>query len=272
MVLHVLAHAGEVVPHLDAVLAEVRRGPDAGEHQELRRAKAARAKNDCFGSDCAPALAPAQILDAGGAGALEREAQRLRVGHDAQVGAALGRPEIRARRAVPPALSLAGLHVAHAHLRRQVDVFPERHARLDAALDQGAGERMHRADVGDRERAAGAPVLVGAALVILQPAEVGQHGLEVPASTAESRPAVVILWRAPNERGGVDRAGAAQHLAARHEVLAPVAGGVRLRHEAPVVARVGDREQHGRRWHEDGEAAVRTAGFQQQHPPPPVLR
>ena len=108
-------------------------------------------RTTALAAGCAPALTPTQIFDARGAGALEREAQRLRVGHDAQIVAALGRPEIRARRAVPPALALAGLHVAHTHLRRLIDVFPERHASLDAALDQCAGERMYGADVGDRK-------------------------------------------------------------------------------------------------------------------------
>ena len=41
MVVQVLAHAGQVLPHLDAVLAEMVRGPDSREHEQLRRANRA---------------------------------------------------------------------------------------------------------------------------------------------------------------------------------------------------------------------------------------
>ena len=272
MVLHVLAHAGEVMANLDAVLAEVGFRPDAGQHQELRRAEGAGAEDDGLGGGCLPALAAPEVVHADDARALEPESQRLRVGHDTQVVAALGRPEVGARRAVPPAPALGGLDVAHAHLRRCVDVLAEGHARLDAGLDQDAGERMQRADVGDGKRPARAPVLVGAALEVFQAAEIGEHVLEVPAAAAERRPAVIVLGRTPHVGGGVDRAGAAQHLAARHVILAPAAGGIGLGHEAPVVARVGDAVEHGARRHQDDHAAVRAAGLQQQHPVAPVFR
>ena len=167
------------------------------------------------------------------------------MGDDAQVLAPPGRPQVGARRTVAPALALGRLDVAHAHLRRRVDVLAEGHALPSRRSPPGRG----RADAasGCEETESGPPAprySLGAALV--SPPGGGSRGARCSKSQPRQPSAaqlVVVLGRAPHERGGVDRAGAAQHLAARHVVLAPAAGGVGLGHEAPVVARVGDADR-----------------------------
>ena len=71
------------------------------------------------------------------------------------------------------------------------------------------------AQIGDDERPAGAVVFVGAALLVLGPAEIGEHVVIRPASIAELAPQVEILLLSAYVDQPVDRAGAAEHLAAR---------------------------------------------------------
>ena len=194
------------------------------------------------------------------------------MGQHPQVPPPHRRPEVGAPRAVPPAPLLGGGHVADAGLRRRVDVRHALDPKVDAGLEIVVGERVQAADVGDRERAARAVIGIGAVLVVLRALEVGEHALEVPALAPERSPAVVVLRLAPDVRHAVDRAGAAQHLAARHVVLAPVACRVGLGLEAPVVAWIGERQDKPGGGHRDGDAPVRAAGLKHQHAAAPVLR
>ena len=71
------------------------------------------------------------------------------------------------------------------------------------------------AQVGDAERAAGAVILVGAALLVLGLAEIRQHVVIGPAGIAELAPQVEILLLAADVDQAVDRGRPAEHLAAR---------------------------------------------------------
>ena len=182
------------------------------------------------------------------------------------------RPEIGAGRAPPPPPALGDGHVTDARLRWRVDIGHAAHAVGDAGLEIGLRQRVPRAAVGDRERAARAVIGVGAVFVVLRALEVGQHACEVPALAAEGGPSVIVRRLAAHIGHAVDRAGAAQHLATRHEVAAPVPRRVRLRLVRPVVARVAQCEEEAGRRHRNGEAPVRPTRFQHQHATSPVLR
>ena len=121
---------------------------------------------------------------------------------------------------------------------------------------------MRRRQVLDVERAAGAVPGVGAALVVLGPLEVGQHLGPGPAGVARGRPVVVVARLAAHVDHGVDRARAAEHLAAR--LVAAAAVQPRLRHglEGPVGGAV--LRQHGEPGRAvDQHALVDRAGLEQ---------
>src|SRR5690349_20629026 len=71
------------------------------------------------------------------------------------------------------------------------------------------------AQIGDVERAAGAVIIVRAALLVLGTPEIRQHVVIAPAGAAELPPIVEILPLPADINEAVYRAGAAQHLAAR---------------------------------------------------------
>ncbi|MPM46826.1 hypothetical protein SDC9_93533 [bioreactor metagenome] len=100
--------------------------------------------------------------------------------------------------------------------------------------------------------------IIGAALVVLGALEIRQHIGPAPTRIALLGPVVVVLGLAARIDHGVDRAGAAQHLAAR--LVAPASAQARLRRggELPVVrAGLGHGRQPRRAM--DEHAAVRPA-------------
>ena len=122
MILQVVADAGRVEHHADAVPPQQIRGADAGELQQLRRVVRA-AGNQYFparprGLD-AGALA---IFDAIGTASVEQNALRLRRGLDMQIAAALRRTQIGKRRAGAPAVLGRGLEPAGALLGGAVEI------------------------------------------------------------------------------------------------------------------------------------------------------
>ena len=136
---------------------------------------------------------------------------------------------------------------------------PGLHGRLEHRVD----ERMHRAAVGDRERAADAVERVRAALVVLGALEVRQHVVVRPALAPELRPLVVVGAVPAQVDHRVDRARAADHAPAR-QVEPPVAeAGLLLAEQVPVEARL----EHGRERRRDVELRrrVRAARLQQEH-------
>src|SRR5215472_1899333 len=116
------------------------------------------------------------------------------------------------------------------------------------------------------QRAADAVELVGAALLVLGFLEERQHRIPIPALTAALPPAVIIHWRAAHIDHAIDRAGAAEHLAARlvESAVVELLLGFALEH--PVEPRVGKRLRVAER-NVDPRIAVAAACFEQQHAP-----
>ena len=153
--------------------------------------------------------------------------------------AAARRAEIGARRAPAPPVAGRRLVIADTLLAGAVEIVVGRDAGLDRGLDHRVAERRaHR--VRHVQRPAGAVELVGAALLVLRLLEERQHRIPVPALAAALAPAVVIGRGAAHVDHAVDRAGAAQHLAARLVEGAAVELLLRLALEHPVHLRVGE--------------------------------
>src|SRR6185312_6004890 len=99
-----------------------------------------------------------------------------------------------------------------------------RDAVLHRALDEGVAQRVAPVDVGDGERALTAAIgRIAIADTAFEPLEVGQDVRIAPAAIAELRPGLEIEPLAAIEDQAVDRARAAERLAARRED-APAAG------------------------------------------------
>src|SRR4029453_12181858 len=88
-------------------------------------------------------------------------------------------------------------------------------AGLRGGLVQGLGGRRLPGMVGNLQWPADAMELVGAALLVLGALEVGQDRIVVPALAAPLAPFIVVVGVAAHIDHAVDRAGAAQDLAAR---------------------------------------------------------
>src|ERR1700742_1873069 len=103
MILQVLSDAGQMVHACDAVFAERGTVADAGQHQQLRRLERTGANDYLAPRAQLFQLLALPVLDADRALAFEQDAGGLRLGLDAQIGAASHmRMDIGTRRA--PAL------------------------------------------------------------------------------------------------------------------------------------------------------------------------
>ena len=160
---------------------------------------------------------PDRIAHAGAARAVEHQRLGQRAGLDVQVVAIADRVEIGARRAHAAAAGDRRLAHRDAVLRGAVVVGVVADADLARRLDQRRENRVARLGVGDAQRAvAAAERVVAAALVALHALEEGQHLVIAPALVAHLRPGVEVLRLAAHEGHAVDRARAAEQLAARH--------------------------------------------------------
>ena len=233
---------GQVVDDVDADLAQVVAGPDAREHQQLRGVDRAAGEHHLAGRPARCARRPPARYSTPVArppststrvvSAPVRTVRLGRVSRRVQVGVG--------RRPAPAAL-LRHLVLADALLGGAVEVVVARVAGGDRGLDDRAGPRVRRAQVLDPQRAADAVEAVGAAGVVLHPAEQRQHVLVGPGLVAgELRPLVVVGRRAADVDHRVDRRGAAEQLAARPEQLAAAEPGLRLGRVVPVAAGAPD--------------------------------
>ena len=118
--------------------------------------------------------------------------------------------------------------------------------------------------VGHRQRAAGAVIFVGAALLVLGLLEIGQHVVIAPAGIAALAPAIVILVLAAHIQQAVDRTRTAEHLSARLEHLPAVQSRLRLGLVHPVDGFFLEQFSVAER-HVDPEIGVLRSGLQQQH-------
>src|SRR5262249_14614360 len=141
-------------------------------------------------------------------------------------------------------------------LGRAVEIVVARIAALLRRLAEGFRQRVAAARVGDAERTARAMEGVGAALVVLRLAEIGQYILVAPADVAELPPVVKIRLLASDVDQPVDGARAAQHLAARRDYLPIVAMRLRLGGVAPVESPVGEQPAEAHRNVQPGMPAV----------------
>lgn len=204
------------------------------------------------------------IFDAARAAVLGQDTGDLRACADRQVAPQEAGPEIGPRRAVPPAAPLRGLQGSDAELRRAVDVWVERMARLLRCGDKGFRKRMRGAHVGNAQRPFAAAPVVATAGVALQPLEVGKHAVIVPACRAGGSPGIVVRPIAAQKNHAVDRGATAEHAAGRPGLPASLAGGVRFGLVGPGVVRIADRFFLAGR-HAEDRRPIPAAGFQQQH-------
>ncbi len=138
-----------------------------------------------------------------------------------------------------------------------------REPQLEAGGGERVGDRVRIGAAGDRQRAGGAVQRVGLAAVEHRAQRVGG-----PQVVAQRRPAVAVGPGGADEVRAVERAGPADHLAARHRPADAVG---QLAGEVPVrrVPRDGGAHRGGvpDRGREVLGTAVVGAGLQQQHRP-----
>ena len=220
MLLQTLPHAGRIVDHLDAELAELRRGPDPGEHQQLRARERARAQHDFATGPHQRALCAAQAHHAARDPPLEVDAFDLRPRPDREIPPVADRRQVGRRAVLPQSARLVRLHDADRRIAHEVDVMDDRDALLGTGREQRFIARVGRAEELDGHRAGGAaPRQTGAALGA---PEVRLDIRVAPAVRARLFPQVVVLRQTGGVDQTVDRAAAAQG-AAPAPSLDPVA-------------------------------------------------
>src|SRR5216683_507208 len=173
------------------------------------------------------------IFEADGTLALEQHAMRKRADLDIEVGALHRRAQIGDCRTAPPHLADCQLVGPDAFLLGAVKIGVGREPGLLCAADKGIVQLVLGAQIGNVERAALAVIIVGAAFLVLGAAEIREHIVIRPADIAELAPMVEILALAADIDEAVDRAGAAEHLAARPGDAAPAQPRHRLGLELP---------------------------------------
>ena len=271
VVLQVGADAREVVDHLDAERREVRGVADARELEQLRGVDGAAAEHDLAGLDAAP-TAGVPVVEADRALAPEPDAGDEGERLDAQVGARPRRIEVGpGRRPAATPVDVA-VEAGEALLPVAVDVVGQREAGLLGGLEEHPEQRVGGRAALEQQRAVGAsPGVTGRAPGVveagLHPLEVRQAVQVVPRLQAGvGRPPLEVHRVAALEDHAVDRAAAAQDLAAR--VVDPPVVHVRLGVGLvlPVVEPVADRERQ-RRGHVDQrvEAGVRVPRLEHEH-------
>ena len=247
--MEVLADAREVRDHVDAVLAQVLRGTDAGEQQELRRSDRPARDDDLAGTRALD-RALAHPLDSDAADALEEQPPRVGPGQQAQVRVLLDVAQVRRRRAVADPVLDRELHERDAVLRAAVVVRVER----DPALLGGLRDRAV-----DRIRLEPPEDVHGTALDAL---EDGPHVRPGPALGAVVGPPVVVGRRAAHPDHRVQAARAAEDAAARPGQ--PAIGGMRLGHRLDRPVLLGEPELVHAARVVDGGVDVGPAGLEQQ--------
>jgi hypothetical protein len=208
------------------------------------------------------------VLHADCAIALEQHPHDVRIRQHGEVRAFQRRPQECFRGADAQPVVNRELRRSEAGAHGTVDVLVEAEPRLHAGLAPRVIERMRHRRTRDEQRPLAAVVVARAELERLAALEVGKHVRVGPAVVAPRLPAVEVLRRAAVVDHAVDRARAAEQLAARIVELAAVEMFLR---DGQVLPAGGPASQHdqvaGR--HLDERAAVAAARFDQQHP---VLR
>ncbi len=264
MVLQVGTDAWDVGNHGDAQRLQQCCRPEPRQLQELGRIESAGGEDNLAVGVRHVCGFAAPVLDADRTPPGKQDTGRQRLRHHGEVCSRARLPQIADRGGAATPAPRRELEVSGAFLGRTVEVVVAGEARLLRSLDEGLAQRVRLADIGDRERTAGAVQRIGAALLVLGPPEVGQHVLETPAGIAELAPVVVVGGLAADIEKPVDRARSAQHLAARLDDAPVVELGLRLRGVEPVDFGVVEQLAVAER-DVDPDVAVGAARLQQQH-------
>ena len=227
---------GQRFTHSDPERRQLVLRTNSRDHQQHRRlVRAGRQDHLALGADRLH-QAVAGDLNADCPGALEHDPQRHRARNHLEIRPRSSRMQERVRGAAAHPAALGQLEAADALLAGAVEIRVVLVAGLLCGLEQRVNDRMHRAALGYRHRAADPVVGVLAALVVLRALEVRQHIVVAPAGAAGSGPGVVVGAVAADVDHRVDRAAAAEHLAAREVQAAVVEPGLGLALEIPVEA------------------------------------
>ncbi len=183
----------------------------------------------------------------------------------------LGRPQIAHRRRGPEAAPSRILQIARTLVVAVIIVVVVTEPRLLAGIDIGVGQFVEMLQAGHADRAVAAAQGRIAALVTLHALEIGQHLRPAPARQAHVLPGIEFARIAAHIDIAVDRAGTAQHPAARPQLGAVLQGRLRLGDKGPGVVRILQ-QVHDHQGNMDVEAAVAPARLDQQHPVRPVFR
>ena len=169
------------------------------------------------------------------ASAVDEQPLRARSGQHLEVRRVGDRRQEGRRRALAHAVLDVELRVRDAVELLAVVVVVERDTRLLRGVDDRGVDGVRLVLREHVQRTAGPVVLAGAAVEVLRPLEQRQHVVVAPAVVPEVRPRVVVAAMAAGIDHPVERARAAEHLAARPLQLAVRACSLRDRPVAPVL-------------------------------------
>src|SRR5882757_405033 len=264
MILEVVADPGRIEHDVNAVALQELCRSNAGKLQQLRRIIRAAGDKNFLARPRRAQAAVLFVLDGLCAMAFKHEALRQRRGLDMQIAALDRRAQIGERSAGAAAAPRRSLEETCAFLLRAVEIGVGGNAGFRRRHHKSFRQWIGVAPVRHRQRPAGAVILVGTALLMFGLFEIGQHVVKTPAGIAALAPAVVVLMLAAHIQKTVDRARAAQHLAARLEHLAPVQLRLGLGLVHPVDGFFLEQPSVAER-NVDPDVGVLWSGFEQQH-------
>ena len=250
--------------HLDVELSQRLGIAHPGEHQQTRRVDGARRHHDLALDPQSVSYPVTVILDPYRALPFEADPGDEAAGQHRQIDTPGGGTKIRPRGVHSPSqvhrlvhgaytFGLAGVGVGGLEVTHLL-------ARLHEHSVQGMADRRH----GHVQRSIAAAKRVRPAAEALQTFEVRQTVRERPVRQLVTGPALEVLRMTTGESHGVDRRGAAQHLApgmVDHPLVEMRLG---FRDQTPIEAGVIHRVSEGR-GHGDANRVVGAARFQQQH-------
>ena len=165
---------------------------------------------------------------------LQQDAGGVGVGEHLQIGPRAVGAQVGLGRAVAFSVLVGDLVQANPFLFWPIEVRVQAVTGLLRGFDEHRSEAVRAAQVHHVERATRAVQGIATALIVLGALEVGQHVIEAPARVALGGPLVVVPPVPAQVNHGVDRAGAAQHLAPGLITLAAIETALRDGVELPV--------------------------------------
>ena len=211
------------------------------------------------------------IANAGHATADHVEAFHESLRDDREIGPPLDRIEECLRGGAAAAVSDHRFEIGDALVVAAVVIGGRRDARFDTGVLVGIENRPANPRIDDRQFAAGAVRVAGAAEIIFAPFEIREHIVPAPPDIALLAPAVEVERMAAHIDHAVDRRRSAKGLAARHFDHASAEMRLRLAAQAPIATRIAEDERDAER-HFQPKVIIRSAGFEQQNAPSRVGR